>query len=226
MSDETKCPVIHGSNTKTAGSHSNVNWWPQQLNLNILHQHDKKTNPMEEGFNYKEEFEKIDYKALKQDLYDLMTDSQEWWPADYGHYGPFFVRLTWHAAGTYRIGDGRGGAGTGAQRFSPLNSWPDNGNLDKARRLLWPIKQKYGKQLSWAEIFSVSRQCSNRVNGRKNIWIWRGSKIYGILKKIFIGVRKKKCLATIDMLVKGFLNNPLAAVQMGLIYVKPSRARW
>ena len=222
MSDETKCPVIHGSNTKTAGSHSNVNWWPQQLNLNILHQHDKKTNPMEEGFNYKEEFEKIDYKALKQDLYDLMTDSQEWWPADYGHYGPFFVRLTWHAAGTYRIGDGRGGAGTGAQRFSPLNSWPDNGNLDKARRLLWPIKQKYGKQLSWADLLvlagnaaieSMGGKTFGFGGGREDIW-HPEEDIYWGAENEWLGDKRYES-------TRQSLENPLAAVQMGLIYVNP-----
>ena len=221
MNDETKCPVIHGSNTKTAGSHSNVNWWPQQLNLNILHQHDTKTNPMDDDFDYSEEFNKIDYKALKQDLYDLMTDSQDWWPADYGHYGPFFVRLTWHAAGTYRIGDGRGGAGTGAQRFSPLNSWPDNGNLDKARRLLWPIKQKYGKQISWADLLvlagnaaieSMGGKTFGFGGGRPDIWApeedinW-GAETEWLTNERYSGERD--------------LANPLGAVQMGLIYVNP-----
>ena len=221
MSDEAKCPVIHGSNTKTAGSHSNVNWWPQQLNLNILHQHDKKTNPMDENFNYKEEFEKIDYKALKQDLYDLMTDSQEWWPADYGHYGPFFVRLTWHAAGTYRIGDGRGGAGTGAQRFSPLNSWPDNGNLDKARRLLWPIKQKYGKQLSWADLLVLAGNAAIESMGGKTFGFGGGREdIWHPEEDIYWGP-EEEMLGNNRYVGERLLNNPLAAVQMGLIYVNP-----
>ncbi|MEC7271584.1 MAG: catalase/peroxidase HPI [Pseudomonadota bacterium] len=221
MSDEAKCPVIHGSNTKTAGSHSNVNWWPQQLNLNILHQHDKKTNPMDESFNYKEEFEKIDYKALKQDLYDLMTDSQEWWPADYGHYGPFFVRLTWHAAGTYRIGDGRGGAGTGAQRFSPLNSWPDNGNLDKARRLLWPIKQKYGKQLSWADLLVLAGNAAIESMGGKTFGFGGGREdIWHPEEDIYWGP-EEEMLGNNRYVGERLLNNPLAAVQMGLIYVNP-----
>ena len=154
MDAESKCPVMHGAITKNMGEGtSNREWWPNQLNLNILHQHDRKSDPMEVGFNYREEFKKIDYAALKKDLNDLMTDSQDWWPADYGHYGGFFIRMTWHAAGTYRTGDGRGGGGTGAQRFAPLNSWPDNGNLDKARRLLWPIKKKYGNKISWADLF-------------------------------------------------------------------------
>ena len=221
MSEEAKCPVIHGSNTKTAGSHSNVNWWPQQLNLNILHQHDKKTNPMEEDFDYKEEFEKIDYKALKQDLYDLMTDSQEWWPADYGHYGPFFVRLTWHAAGTYRIGDGRGGAGTGAQRFSPLNSWPDNGNLDKARRLLWPIKQKYGKQLSWADLLVLAGNAAIESMGGKTFGFGGGREdIWHPEEDIYWGP-EEEMLGNNRYVGERLLNNPLAAVQMGLIYVNP-----
>ena len=221
MSDEAKCPVIHGSNTKTAGSHSNVNWWPQQLNLNILHQHDKKTNPMDESFNYKEEFEKIDYKSLKQDLYDLMTDSQEWWPADYGHYGPFFVRLTWHAAGTYRIGDGRGGAGTGAQRFSPLNSWPDNGNLDKARRLLWPIKQKYGKQLSWADLLVLAGNAAIESMGGKTFGFGGGREdIWHPEEDIYWGP-EEEMLGNNRYVGERLLNNPLAAVQMGLIYVNP-----
>ena len=221
MSDEAKCPVIHGSNTKTAGSHSNVNWWPQQLNLNILHQHDKKTNPMDESFNYKEEFEKIDYKALKQDLYDLMTDSQEWWPADYGHYGPFFVRLTWHAAGTYRIGDGRGGAGTGAQRFSPLNSWPDNGNLDKARRLLWPIKQKYGKQLSWADLLVLAGNAAIESMGGKTFGFGGGREdIWHPEEDIYWGP-EEEMLGNNRYVGERLLNNPLAAVQVGLIYVNP-----
>ena len=221
MSEELKCPVIHGSNTKTAGSHSNVNWWPQQLNLNILHQHDKKTNPMEENFNYKEEFEKLDYDALKQDLYDLMTDSKDWWPADYGHYGPFFVRLTWHAAGTYRIGDGRGGAGTGAQRFSPLNSWPDNGNLDKARRLLWPIKQKYGKQLSWADLLVLAGNAAIESMGGKTFGFGGGREdIWHPEEDIYWGP-EEEMLGNNRYVGERLLNNPLAAVQMGLIYVNP-----
>ena len=144
---EGKCPVMHGGGMthSTSDMRSNQDWWPKNLNLNILHQHDQKSNPMGPDFDYAEAFKGLDYEALKKDLHALMTDSQDWWPADYGHYGPFFIRMTWHAAGTYRTGDGRGGGGTGAQRFAPLNSWPDNGNLDKARRLLWPIKQKYGQ---------------------------------------------------------------------------------
>ena len=221
MSDKAKCPVIHGANTKTAGTHSNVNWWPQQLNLNILHQHDSKTDPMDEGFSYREEFKKINYEALKKDLYDLMTDSQEWWPADYGHYGPFFVRLTWHAAGTYRIGDGRGGAGTGAQRFSPLNSWPDNGNLDKARRLLWPIKQKYGKNLSWADLLVLAGNAAIESMGGKTFGFGGGRPdIWHPEEDIYWGP-EEEMLGNNRYVGERLLNNPLAAVQMGLIYVNP-----
>ncbi|MDP2134303.1 MAG: peroxidase family protein, partial [Sulfuritalea sp.] len=153
MSSETKCPFAaqHGART-LAAAQSNADWWPQQLNLGILHQHSAKSNPLGEGFNYAEEFKKLDLTALKKDLTALMTDSQDWWPADWGHYGGLFIRMAWHSAGTYRISDGRGGAGHGNQRFAPLNSWPDNVNLDKARRLLWPLKQKYGNRISWADL--------------------------------------------------------------------------
>ena len=179
MESENKCPVSHGAESQhTQGARSNHQWWPDNINLDILHQHDKKSNPMN-GFDYKKEFEKLDYESLKNDLHKLMTDSQEWWPADYGHYGPFFIRMTWHAAGTYRTTDGRGGGGTGAQRYAPLNSWPDNGNLDKARRLLWPIKKKYGNQISWADLIiltgnvaieSMGGKVFGFGGGRDDIW--------------------------------------------------------
>ncbi len=219
---DAKCPVMHGSITNTNYGMANRDWWPKQLDLAILHQHDKKSNPMGEDFDYREEFKNLDYAALKKDLHALMTDSQDWWPADYGHYGPFFIRMTWHAAGTYRIGDGRGGAGTGAQRFAPLNSWPDNGNLDKARRLLWPIKQKYGNGISWADLLvltgivaieSMGGPVFGFGGGRPDIWHpeediywgaedeWLGDDRYGDTRQD--------------------LDNPLAAVQMGLIYVNP-----
>ena len=156
-----KCPVIHtGSQATTAGGRSNRDWWPNQLNLAILHQNSPLSDPMGAAFNYAEEFKKLDLEALKKDLFELMTTSQDWWPADYGHYGPLFIRMAWHSAGTYRTGDGRGGAASGTLRFAPLNSWPDNGNLDKARRLLWPIKRKYGKQVSWADLMIFAGNCA------------------------------------------------------------------
>ncbi len=222
MDDIGKCPVMHGSVTTNSGvSTTNRDWWPNQLNLSILHQNDKRSNPMSLDFDYREEFKKLDYQALKKDLNDLMTDSQEWWPADYGHYGPFFIRMTWHAAGTYRTSDGRGGGGTGDQRFAPLNSWPDNGNLDKARRLLWPIKQKYGNKISWADLFiltgnvaieSMGGKTFGFSGGRADIWsppedIYWGQENEWLENKRYTGDRE--------------LEMPLGAVQMGLIYVNP-----
>ena len=217
-----KCPVMHGSMTKnTTSGTSNKDWWPDQLNLSILHQHDRKSNPMGEDFDYKSEFEKLDYFALKKDLLDLMTDSQDWWPADYGHYGPFFIRLTWHAAGTYRSTDGRGGGGTGAQRFAPLNSWPDNGNLDKARRLLWPVKEKYGNKISWADLLilagnvaieSMGGKTYGFSGGRPDIWAPEEDILWGVEEQWLENTRYKG---------ERELDNPLAAVQMGLIYVNP-----
>ena len=222
MENQRKCPVNHGamSNYSSSGT-SNKDWWPKQLNLNILHQHDSKTNPMGSDFNYRSEFKNIDYDGLKKDLNDLMTDSQDWWPADYGHYGPFFIRMTWHAAGTYRSTDGRGGGGTGAQRFAPLNSWPDNGNLDKARRLLWPIKQKYGKKISWADLLilagNVAIESMGGITfgfsgGRPDIWGPEEDVSWGLEKEWLENKRYKGDRE---------LDNPLAAVQMGLIYVNP-----
>nr|AAY82612.1 predicted catalase [uncultured bacterium MedeBAC35C06] len=222
MDNENKCPVMHGALASNSNSGtSNKDWWPNQLNLSILHQHDSKSDPMDDDFNYRDEFAKLDYESLKKDLNDLMTDSQDWWPADYGHYGPFFIRMTWHAAGTYRTADGRGGGGTGAQRFAPLNSWPDNGNLDKARRLLWPIKQKYGKQISWADLLilagnvaieSMGGKTFGFSGGRPDIWapeedIHWGAEKEWLANERYSGVRD--------------LANPLGAVQMGLIYVNP-----
>ena len=222
MDDISKCPVMHGSATKNDGpSTSNKDWWPNQLNVRILHQHDKRSNPMEINHNYRSEFLKLDYFALKKDLTNLMTDSKDWWPADYGHYGPFFIRLTWHAAGTYRTWDGRGGGGTGDQRFAPLNSWPDNGNLDKARRLLWPLKQKYGSKISWADLFilagnvaieSMGGKTFGFSGGREDIWsppedIYWGQENKWLENKRYTGDRE--------------LETPLGAVQMGLIYVNP-----
>ena len=222
MNDVNKCPVMHGAVTSNNSSGtSNRDWWPNQLNLNILHQHDKKTNPMDEDFDYREEFKKIDYDALKKDLHDLMTDSQDWWPADYGHYGPFFIRMSWHAAGTYRTGDGRGGGGTGAQRFAPLNSWPDNGNLDKARRLLWPIKQKYGKKISWTDLVILAGNVAIESMGGKTFGYSGGRPdIWAPEEDIYWG-KEKEWLADKRYTGERDLENPLAAVQMGLIYVNP-----
>ena len=222
MSQENKCPVMHGAiTTHSSTGTSNKDWWPNQLNLGILHQHDRKSDPMDQGFDYREEFKKIDYDALKKDLNDLMTDSQEWWPADYGHYGPFFIRMTWHAAGTYRNTDGRGGGGTGAQRFAPLNSWPDNGNLDKARRLLWPIKQKYGKKISWADLLILAGNVAIESMGGKTFGYSGGRPdIWGPEEDILWGVESEWLQ---NKRYKGDreLDSPLAAVQMGLIYVNP-----
>jgi len=217
-----QCPVNHSAMKQTtSGARTNRDWWPNQLNLKILHQHSALSNPMGESFDYSKEFKKLDLEALKKDLYALMTTSQYWWPADYGHYGPFFIRLAWHSAGTYRTGDGRGGAGAGSQRFAPLNSWPDNGNLDKARRLLWPIKQKYGNTLSWADLMIFVGNCALEsmgfkpfgfAGGRADVWepeedIYWGAEGKWLEDKRYSGDRD--------------LENPLAAVQMGLIYVNP-----
>jgi catalase-peroxidase len=213
---------MHGSlssndNTGT----SNKDWWPNQLNLSILHQHDKKSDPMDDDFDYGEAFKQLDYDSLKRDLNDLMTDSQEWWPADYGHYGGFFIRMTWHAAGTYRTGDGRGGGGTGAQRFAPLNSWPDNGNLDKARRLLWPIKQKYGEKISWADLLILAGNVAIESMGGKTFGFGGGRPdIWAPEEDINWGA-EKEWLTNERYSGERDLANPLGAVQMGLIYVNP-----
>ncbi|CAG1007063.1 catalase-peroxidase [Burkholderiales bacterium] len=222
MNSESKCPFTaqRGART-TMGMQSNRDWWPKQLNLKILHQHSERSNPLGKDFNYAEEFKKLDYAALKQDLVALMTQSQDWWPADWGHYGGLFIRMAWHSAGTYRVFDGRGGAGHGNQRFAPVNSWPDNGNLDKARRLLWPIKQKYGNRISWADLFILAGNCALEsmgfrtfgfAGGREDIWepeedIDWGSETEWLGDRRHSGGRE--------------LENPLAAVQMGLIYVNP-----
>ena len=217
MADESKCPVAHASH----GGQSNRDWWPNQLRIDLLHQHSSKSDPMGAGFDYRKAFESLDLAAVKKDLLAVMTDSKPWWPADFGHYGPLFIRMAWHAAGTYRIHDGRGGAGTGAQRFAPLNSWPDNGNLDKARRLLWPIKQKYGSKLSWADLLVLTGNVALETmgfktfgfaGGRPDIWepeaeIDWGSETKWLGDERYSGDRE--------------LARPLAAVQMGLIYVNP-----
>ncbi len=221
MSNESKCPMSNGVSSSTlAGSHTNADWWPNQLNLRLLSQHSPLSNPMGEEFDYAEEFKTLDLQAVIKDLHALMTTSQDWWPADYGHYGPFFIRMAWHSAGTYRIADGRGGAGSGAQRFAPLNSWPDNVSLDKARRLIWPIKQKYGRKLSWADLIvltgnvaleSMGLKTFGFAGGREDIWepedIYWGPEATWLGDKRYTGDRQ--------------LENPLGAVQMGLIYVNP-----
>ena len=221
--DVSKCPVMHGALTRNQETGtSNQDWWPNQLNLGILRQHDKKSNPMGDDFDYREVFKKIDYAALKQDLTALMTDSQEWWPADYGHYGPFFIRMTWHAAGTYRTGDGRGGGGTGAQRFAPLNSWPDNGNLDKARRLLWPVKQKYGNAISWADLLILAGNVAIESMGGKTFGFGGGRPdIWHPEEDIYWGAEDEWLGDNRYAETRQSLENPLAAVQMGLIYVNP-----
>jgi catalase-peroxidase len=219
-----KCPVMHGANTDTKSSV--MSWWPNALNLDILHQHDTKTNPYGKDFNYSKEFQKLDFEALKTDVKKLMTDSQDWWPADWGHYGGFMIRMAWHSAGTYRIADGRGGSNTGNQRFAPLNSWPDNVNLDKARRLLWPIKKKYGNKLSWADLFILAGNMAYESMGFKTFGFGGGREdIWHPEKDIYWGAEKEwleptKARYTDDQ-DRESLENPLAAVQMGLIYVNP-----
>ncbi|HAS6764675.1 TPA: catalase/peroxidase HPI [Vibrio parahaemolyticus] len=219
-----KCPVMHGS--MTTNDRTEKNWWPKSLNLDILHQHDAKTNPMPSDFDYQEEVKKLDFSALKQDLIALMTDSQEWWPADWGHYGGLMIRMSWHAAGTYRIADGRGGAGTGNLRFAPLNSWPDNANLDKARRILWPIKKKYGNQLSWADLIAYAGTMAYESMGLKTFGFGFGREdIWHPEKDIYWGSEKEWLAPTNNPNSRYSgerdLENPLAAVMMGLIYVNP-----
>ncbi len=222
MSIEAKCPFSGGARTSTvAGSQSNADWWPNQLKLNILHQHSSLSDPMGEEFNYSEEFKSLDLNAVKKDLLELMTNSQEWWPADFGHYGPLFVRMAWHSAGTYRIADGRGGAGRGSQRFAPLNSWPDNVNLDKARRLIWPIKQKYGRKISWADLMILTGNVALESMGLKTFGFAGGREdIWEPDENIYWGA-ESKWLKDERHSGDHNLENPLAAVQMGLIYVNP-----
>ena len=223
MSNQGKCPVMHGANTET--SQSNMAWWPKALNLNILHQHDRKVNPMDAGFDYRKAVKSLDTQALKKDLRALMTDSQPWWPADWGHYGGLMIRMAWHAAGSYRVADGRGGAGTGNQRFAPLNSWPDNVNLDKARRLLWPIKKKYGNKLSWADLIILAGNVAYESMGLKTAGFGFGREdIWQPEEDIYWGSEKDWLAANRyegEGEVRESLENPLAAVQMGLIYVNP-----
>jgi catalase-peroxidase len=219
---ESKCPVTGGTHKRTAtNGASNRDWWPNQLNLRILHQHSPMSNPMGQEFNYAEEFKKLDLEALKKDLYALMTDSQEWWPADYGHYGPLFIRMAWHSAGTYRTGDGRGGAGAGMQRFAPLNSWPDSVNLDKARRLLWPIKQKYGNKISWADLMILCGNCALESMGLKTIGFGGGREdVWEPQEDTYWGT-EREWLGSNRHSGDRVLESPLAADEMGLIYVNP-----
>ena len=218
MTSESKCPVMHAAPKK---GRSNRDWWPDQLNLNILHQHSPRANPMGEAFNYARAFGELDMQAVKRDLYNLMTDSQPWWPADYGHYGPFFIRMAWHSAGTYRIADGRGGSSTGSQRFAPLNSWPDNANLDKARRLLWPIKKKYGNRLSWADLMILTGNCALESMGFKTFGFGGGRvDTFEPGEDVYWGT-EEEWLGDSRYGEGRALENPLAAVQMGLIYVNP-----
>ena len=220
--NEGRCPVMHGARGNAAGGGtSNRDWWPNQLKLDVLHQHSALSNPMGEAFDYAEAFRSLDLDAVKKDIFEVMTASQDWWPADYGHYGPLFIRMAWHSAGTYRIGDGRGGARTGTQRFAPLNSWPDNGNLDKARMLLWPVKKKYGRKISWADLMILAGNCALEsmgfktfgfAGGREDVWepeqdISWGSENEWLGDRRYTGDRE--------------LETPLGAVQMGLIYVNP-----
>ncbi|MFP4207261.1 MAG: catalase/peroxidase HPI [Wenzhouxiangella sp.] len=222
MDQVAKCPVMHGSRTRLGGGGGGPSdWWPDQLNLRILHQHTPAANPLGEDFNYAEEFKKLDLKALKKDLGDLMTDSKDWWPADYGHYGPFMVRMAWHAAGTYRTADGRGGASAGEQRFAPTNSWPDNANLDKARRLLWPVKQKYGNKISWADLFILAGNVAMETMGFKTFGFGGGrADIWSPEEDVYWGA-EQEWLGNKRYSGERDLENPLAAVQMGLIYVNP-----
>jgi catalase-peroxidase len=220
MSSESKCPFHVGART-TAGAQSNSDWWPNQLNLKILHQHTPESSPLGEDFDYAAEFAKLDLAAVKKDLYALMTDSQDWWPADWGHYGGLFIRMAWHSAGTYRIADGRGGAGHGNQRFAPVNSWPDNGNLDKARRLLWPIKQKYGNRISWADLIILAGNCALESMGFKTFGFAGGREdVYAPEEDIYWG-KESEWMGDKRYSGDRELENPLAAVQMGLIYVNP-----
>lgn len=218
MSDISQCPM---HNQASSGGTSNQDWWPNQLKLNILHQHSSLSDPMDEDFDYAKAFNSLDLDAIKKDIFTLMTDSQDWWPADYGHYGPLFIRMAWHSAGTYRIGDGRGGAGSGTQRFAPLNSWPDNGNLDKARMLLWPVKQKYGKKISWADLMILAGNCALESMGFKTFGFAGGRKdVWAPEEDIYWGA-EKQWLADNRYSGERDLDKPLAAVQMGLIYVNP-----
>lgn len=220
--ESRRCPFLNGAVNFTAGSgRSNRDWWPNMLNLKILHQHSPLSNPMGEDFNYAEEFKSLDFQAVKQDLFKLMTDSQEWWPADYGHYGPFFIRMAWHSAGTYRIADGRGGAGSGSQRFAPLNSWPDNANLDKARLLLWPVKQKWGKKISWADLMILAGNCALESMGLKPFGFGGGREdVWEPEEDIYWGA-EGEWLGNKERHEGGVLENPLAASHLGLIYVNP-----